>query len=112
MRRPQPTASKLTNGLMSRLPPQILKSGESDDRQGVSACRHLGPVPVLALSVEPACVSVARITGEKMKSDSDIKRDAEAELKWDPHIDASDIAVAVKDGVVTLIGLCLHPHHT
>ena len=47
-----------------------------------------------------------------MKSDSDIKRDAEAELKWDPHIDASDIAVAVKDGVVTLIGLCLHPHHT
>ena len=42
-----------------------------------------------------------------MKSDSDIKRDAEAELKWDPHIDASDIAVAVKDGVVTLIGFVL-----
>ena len=39
-----------------------------------------------------------------MKSDSDIKRDAEAEPKWDPHIDASDIAVAVKDGVVTSIG--------
>jgi osmotically-inducible protein OsmY len=42
-----------------------------------------------------------------MKSDSDIKRDAEAELKCDPHIDASDIAVAVKDGVVTLIGFVL-----
>jgi hypothetical protein len=42
-----------------------------------------------------------------MKSDSDIQRDAEAELKWDPHIDASDIAVAVKDGVVTLIGFVL-----
>ena len=42
-----------------------------------------------------------------MKSDSDIKRDAEAELKWDPHIDASNIAVAVRDGVVTLIGFVL-----
>src|ERR1700730_10743519 len=40
----------------------------------------------------------------QMKSDSDIKRDLEAELKWDPDIDATDIAVAVKDGVVTLTG--------
>jgi osmotically-inducible protein OsmY len=39
-----------------------------------------------------------------MKSDSDIKRDVEAELKWDPDIDRTDIAVAVKDGVVTLTG--------
>jgi osmotically-inducible protein OsmY len=39
-----------------------------------------------------------------MKTDSDIKRDVEAELKWDPDIDATDIAVAVKDGVVTLTG--------
>ena len=42
-----------------------------------------------------------------MKSDSDMKRDAEAELKWDPHIDASDIAVAVRDGLVSLIGFVL-----
>jgi osmotically-inducible protein OsmY len=39
-----------------------------------------------------------------MKSDTDIKRDVEAELKWDPDIDATDIGVAVKDGVVTLTG--------
>ena len=39
-----------------------------------------------------------------MKSDSDIKRDVEAELKWDPDIDATDIAVAAKGGVVTLTG--------
>ena len=39
-----------------------------------------------------------------MKSDSDIKRDVEAELKWDPDIDPTDIAVAVKGGVVTLTG--------
>ena len=39
-----------------------------------------------------------------MKNDSDIKRDVEAELKWDPDIDATDIAVAVRSGVVTLTG--------
>ncbi|WP_020188283.1 BON domain-containing protein [Methylopila sp. 73B] len=39
-----------------------------------------------------------------MKSDGDIKRDVEAELKWDADIDATDIAVAVKGGVVTLTG--------
>ena len=39
-----------------------------------------------------------------MALDSDIKRDVEAELKWDPVIDAGDIAVAVRNGVVTLTG--------
>ena len=39
-----------------------------------------------------------------MRTDSDIKRAVESELKWDPDIDASDIGVAVKNGVVTLSG--------
>jgi osmotically-inducible protein OsmY len=39
-----------------------------------------------------------------MKSDSDIKRDVEAELKWDPDIDATDIAVSAKGGAVVLTG--------
>lgn len=39
-----------------------------------------------------------------MRSDSEIKKDVEDELRWDPTIDATDIAVAVKDGVVTLSG--------
>jgi osmotically-inducible protein OsmY len=39
-----------------------------------------------------------------MRSDSDIKRDVEAELRWDPDLDDADIAVAVKSGVVTLSG--------
>ncbi len=39
-----------------------------------------------------------------MRSDSDIKRDVEDELRWDPDINSDDIAVAVKDGVVTLTG--------
>ena len=39
-----------------------------------------------------------------MKSDEDIKRDVEDELRWDPDIDPSDVGVAVKNGVVTLSG--------
>jgi osmotically-inducible protein OsmY len=39
-----------------------------------------------------------------MKSDEEIKRDVEAELKWDPDLDATDIAASVKGGVVTLTG--------
>jgi osmotically-inducible protein OsmY len=39
-----------------------------------------------------------------MRSDDEIKRDVEEELRFDPDIDETDIAVAVKDGVVTLSG--------
>ncbi len=39
-----------------------------------------------------------------MRSDTDIKRDVEAELKWNPEVDETDIATKVKDGTVTLSG--------
>jgi osmotically-inducible protein OsmY len=39
-----------------------------------------------------------------MRSDSDIRRDVEDELRWDPDIDATDIAVSVNNGIVTLAG--------
>jgi osmotically-inducible protein OsmY len=39
-----------------------------------------------------------------MRSDSDIKRDVEEELRWESNLDPTDIAVAVKNGVVTLTG--------
>ncbi len=39
-----------------------------------------------------------------MKSDSEIKRDVEEELHGDPDIDATDVGVAVRDGVVALTG--------
>jgi osmotically-inducible protein OsmY len=39
-----------------------------------------------------------------MRTDSEIKKDAEDELRWDPDIDATDVAVAVHHGVVTLTG--------
>jgi osmotically-inducible protein OsmY len=40
-----------------------------------------------------------------MRSDNDIKRDVEDELRWDPDIDATDIAVNVTNGVVTIAGV-------
>ncbi|MGZ5944851.1 MAG: BON domain-containing protein [Isosphaeraceae bacterium] len=39
-----------------------------------------------------------------MRSDSEIERDVKEELQWDPDLVASDIAVSVKNGVVTLAG--------
>jgi osmotically-inducible protein OsmY len=39
-----------------------------------------------------------------MRSDIDIKRDVEEELRNNPDIDATDVGVAVKEGVVTLFG--------
>jgi osmotically-inducible protein OsmY len=37
-------------------------------------------------------------------TDADIQRDVQAELKWEPRVQATEIGVAVKDGVVTLTG--------
>jgi osmotically-inducible protein OsmY len=39
-----------------------------------------------------------------MRSDDAIKTTVEAELKWCPEVDDTDIAAKVKDGVVTLTG--------
>jgi osmotically-inducible protein OsmY len=37
-------------------------------------------------------------------SDLSIKQDVEAELQWEPSVDAATIGVAVKEGIVTLTG--------
>lgn len=39
-----------------------------------------------------------------MKSDSELRRDVESELAWEPSIDERYIGVSVTDGVVTLVG--------
>lgn len=39
-----------------------------------------------------------------MKTDAELKTDVEAELDWDPALDATAIGVSVRDGVVTLTG--------
>lgn len=39
-----------------------------------------------------------------MRSNSEIERDIKEELQWNPDLDATNIAVSVKDGIVTLAG--------
>lgn len=39
-----------------------------------------------------------------MKTDTQIQQDVMEELKWQPYLKASEIGVAVKDGIVTLSG--------
>jgi len=39
-----------------------------------------------------------------MKTDAQLKKDLEAELDWDPAIQASRVGVTVLDGVVALTG--------
>ena len=39
-----------------------------------------------------------------MKTDAQLKKDVNAELEWEPSIRATNVGVAVKDGVVTLTG--------
>ena len=49
-------------------------------------------------------LNLSFLKGNLMRDDRKIKQDVEDELRWDPDIDATDIAVAVKGGVVTLTG--------
>jgi osmotically-inducible protein OsmY len=39
-----------------------------------------------------------------MKTESEIERDLKDEFEWDPGLDATDLAVSVKQGVVSLTG--------
>ncbi|MGG3813766.1 BON domain-containing protein [Methylorubrum rhodesianum] len=39
-----------------------------------------------------------------MSTDTEIKRRVEEELSWNPNLDATDIAVTVRNGIVTLAG--------
>jgi osmotically-inducible protein OsmY len=39
-----------------------------------------------------------------MRADSDIQRDVELEIRYDPAIDSHDIGVSVRNGIVTLTG--------
>jgi osmotically-inducible protein OsmY len=47
---------------------------------------------------------VAQPEGPTMKSNKDIQHNVEAELRWNPKIDGTYIAVKVNDGVVALTG--------
>jgi osmotically-inducible protein OsmY len=47
---------------------------------------------------------MAALAATSARTDQQIREDVTFELKWDPEITSNDIAVAVKDGVVTLSG--------
>lgn len=47
---------------------------------------------------------MATMTATPVQSDAAIRNSVLSELKWDPKISSPDIALAVKDGVVTLSG--------
>ena len=53
-----------------------------------------------AAGAAPSCTTEGRI----MKTDMQVQKDVAAELHWDPSIRESEIAVAARDGVVTLAG--------
>ena len=39
-----------------------------------------------------------------MKTDTQLQHDVLAELKWEPSVNAAQIGIEVKDGIVTLAG--------
>ena len=41
------------------------------------------------------------------RSDTEIQKDVTDELRWDPALREDDIAVAVRDGIVTLAGFAV-----
>src|SRR3981189_1995739 len=47
---------------------------------------------------------MATMTATPVRTDSALRDDVIYELKWDPKVTSDDVAVAVKDGVVTLTG--------
>lgn len=47
---------------------------------------------------------VNNLKRKKMRIDSEIQKDVMAELNWEPLLNAHEIGVAVKDGIVTLSG--------
>jgi osmotically-inducible protein OsmY len=66
-------------------------------------------VPIGAPGRLAACACRMRIAsrtikGERIMDDAQIKRDLEAELAWEPSVNAAGIGVAVNSGLVTLTG--------
>lgn len=47
---------------------------------------------------------MATVTAEHFKTDSELQRDVLEELKWEPSVNAAQIGVAVKNGILTLSG--------
>jgi osmotically-inducible protein OsmY len=53
-----------------------------------------------AIHERPSCDSQEAT----VRSDADVERDVRDEMEWNPDLDSTDIAISVKNGVVTLAG--------
>jgi osmotically-inducible protein OsmY len=53
-------------------------------------------------------IETTQLKEREMRTDTEIRRDVESELQWDPSIDDSTIGVVVHNGVVTLTGEVAH----
>ena len=49
-------------------------------------------------------MATAAVTAGETRTDEQIQKDVLAELKWDARVQPNEIGVAVKDGIVTLMG--------
>jgi osmotically-inducible protein OsmY len=58
----------------------------------------------MAVAAEGQDLVLIPILEDNMRPDGEIKKDVEDELRWDPDIDATDVGVVVRNGVVTLTG--------
>jgi osmotically-inducible protein OsmY len=74
----------------------VIQAGDQAHFQGFEKCVHLEQ-PKLILTFNP-------LKSTRMKTDSNIQQDVIDQIKWNPLLTASEIGVAVKDGVVTLSG--------
>jgi osmotically-inducible protein OsmY len=57
--------------------------------------------PRVKLRARPSCAPTKE---QPLKSDLELKTDVTAELLWDPAVNATNVGVAVRDGIVTLSG--------
>jgi osmotically-inducible protein OsmY len=77
----------------------LKKTGTELTKLG-SDCRHA----CAAVAVLILVIAIDQARRFAMKTDAELKSDVLAEMGWNPAIDTSHISVAVKDGVVALMG--------
>ena len=84
-----------------RGPPLNRKTGKGviDSAIRETQSEHLGRIVRASVSDQVPCTMGGLVMG-----DLTVKQDVEAELRWEPSVNAAAIGVAVKDGIITLTG--------
>jgi osmotically-inducible protein OsmY len=83
--------------------------GERNGRIRSTAHQGRNPPDFRLAGAGRQSLAVTRAAREQMmRPDRDIQQDVEAELRWVPDVDESNISVSVAEGVVTLHGVVPH----